>query len=480
MRSLDNKSNKNNKDLATLLAEVKEDKINERKAKEKNYFFQIDVIKTICIICVIISHSISRFGFDIESYWQVIRPVELFILLLGFNQGNSFKRQGLKKLGDMYTTQYFKRMFWRIIFPLIIVNIFCWIIDLIIYYLNGFHIQGWSNAYGPVYGAVIDLGNTDPAIQAYMLLGVPFFPGPGEYYITILLQFILIFPLLYKLFDKNPKLGLIICFLIELCFQIAAKNIPILHNLYEKYHFLFCGSIFRYFFLIGLGLYFINNSNLFSKKNAFIWPMLIIALYLITGAGLFNGSPLLPSSWYPNELFELRWGSSFGIKFFRTDPWWHTANLFTYSYTAVVFLLFMKILPSKLNDNKKSLKNISRFFKGIAKLTYHILLVQIVYFFIAIPLEGVFHNPNGVFYDIIVNPVVAPYLDAWGNLNVGTLDLGTSILILTTKLFVGILALSICISIAYMFYKLEFSIQRVLKKENSSQKSNQQQISIES
>ncbi len=423
-------------------------------------FFQIDIMKTICIIIVISMHTFHRF-FPIEFLWVIIRPVSLFFIILGFNYGNSFKRKNLHKLSELYSFQYFKKMFLRLVFPLLLINLICFIIDLIIVLITGFHVNNWSITQLDY----VSWGKTNlisnPMNLFYFLIGTPYFPGPGEYYIVILMQFILIFPLIYKIFDKNPILGFIFCYLIDLCFQLIAGQIPVMRDFFDNNTFLFTANIFRYFSLIGFGLYFVNNTELFSKNNLFIWPMFIFSLYSLSGYGLFYGIPLLPNEMYSNFLFEfVPYYKVFLIKYFYTNPLWGGANLFNYPYDAFVFLLFMKIFPSQLNKDKLRNQSISRFFKKYSRLTYHILLVQIVYFFVTIPIDyGISIGINNSLYDAFIAPIIAAN---GGDINLITINVATIIILM--RAFTVFLNCAVSFSLARIFYNIDISLQKYLKK----------------
>ncbi|MBY9007754.1 MAG: acyltransferase [Candidatus Lokiarchaeota archaeon] len=426
-------------------------------------FFQIDVMKTICIIQVIAVHTISNF-FPLGSLWQIIQPVPLFFIILGFNYGNSFKKKDWHKLGDMYSFQYFKGMFWRLIFPLLLINLICFLIDIIVFTSSGFHINGWSSTQL----STVSWGETNVGYNAmnifYFLIGTPYFPGPGEFYVVILMQFILIFPLIYKLFDKSPVLGLISCYIIELSFQLIAGNPEF--TFFDEYTFLFCGNILRYMSVIGLGVWFVNNYNLFKKKNIFIIILAIPALFLLIlvywGELFFPNflnNPIIDNIFKPT-------GSGYGLEHFRTYPWWEKANLFTYFFPALIFLMFMKFLPSELNQEKPRSRSISKFFKKYSKLTYHILLVQIVYFFISVPIfYGVSIGINSGFYEIFIDPIVEPYgITESYQFDYALLSLKASALIFSINLFLIFLNCAVTFTLAIWFRNIDSNIQKNLKK----------------
>ncbi|MBN1216270.1 MAG: acyltransferase family protein [Candidatus Lokiarchaeota archaeon] len=461
------------KGINDLVSDVNDKKLSDKSSVGKR-FFQIDFIKTICIIIVIAGHTLDRY-FPLESLWQIIQPIPLFLLIMGFNYGNSFKKRNYHKISEIYSFQYFKRAFWRLIFPLLLINLICFIIDLICVFFTGWHVNGWSSTQVSTWRNV-SWGDTNidytPMNLFYFLIGAPYFPGPGEFYVVIAIQFILIFPLIYKLFDKNPILGLFACYTIDLGFQLIAGNVPLVSNFFDDYSFLFCGNILRYMSIIGLGIWFVNNHNLFSKKNIFIIILAIPALFLLMI--VYWGDIILPESFINSEFFNSIFTSppivTFGydLKIFRTYPWWGKANLFTYFFPAFIFLLLMKVLPSELNKDKPRSQSITRFFEKYSKLTYHILLVQIVYFFINIPImNDISISINQNMYQAFIQPITEPYgiITSWQlTNNPDLLSFNASICVSLIKLFLIFINCSATFSLAIIFYNIDTGLQRNLKK----------------
>ncbi len=419
-------------------------------------------MKVICIICVVAIHTLGWF-FPIDSLWQIIQPVPIFFIILGFNRANSFKRNNLQNLYEIYSFKYFKNMFIRLVFPLILINLICFLIDIILFFPTGFHINGWSNTYNGIVSWGATSTSAGPVSIFYFLIGAPYFPGPGSFFVLILMQFILIFPLVYKLFIKSPLAGLILCFLIDLGFQFAAPYI----SLFDEYHFLFSGIILRYISVIGLGIWFTSNKKLFSRQNLFVIIFAVPAFFILLC--FYWGIYFLPEFVLNNPIFNAIFktdGAGYSLQLFRTYPWWGKANPLTYCFPALIFLLFINILPHKLNEKKLISRSIYRFFKKYSKLTYHIFLVQIVYFFINIPVsQGYSVSVNESFFESFIRPLVRPFRikHSW-EFDFSLLNRSATFEVILLKLliiFVNILLISL---LAFGFYKIESFLKKPLER----------------
>ena len=77
---------------------------------KKTHFYQIDFLKAIMIFLVIFDHFVS---WNIKSeigvaLWERI-SIPVFLVILGFNMGYSFKAQGELTLKELYSWNYFKK-----------------------------------------------------------------------------------------------------------------------------------------------------------------------------------------------------------------------------------------------------------------------------------------------------------------------------------------------------------------------------------
>jgi len=177
------------------------------------------------------------------------------------------------------------------------------------------------------------------------------------WFIPIIFQAILVMPLLYKIFTWKPKLTVFLCFVIEIIVYLAAflyvGEITSLDDWMVEFYFRY--SIFLYLSAIGIGLWLSKEHNIFNKKNIFIWILFPISLlYLIQ-----------------YQFFDYRIAID-GAHLIRGDY-----NYLVFPYSAFLILLIFKIIP-KSPENK-----LAKAISWISKSTFHIFLVQNLYFAIS-------------------------------------------------------------------------------------------------
>jgi hypothetical protein len=308
-----------------------------------NQYFQIDILKTVMIFLVIFDHVVS---WDVKKYigvalWERI-SIPVFLVIMGFNMGNSFKRRENHTLKQLYSKEYFKRKVVRYLVPFLILYGFSTLFGFIWY---RFDISAmYQQQYGPSHGVI------------NLFIGILPFWGPGNWFIPVILQSILIIPLLYRGFKKKPVLTLILCFIIEIVMQLTVFFF--IGNLYPrgviswpKVHILniFMSSIFFYLSAIGLGMWFSLDHNLKSNRNIFMWFLYPVSLAYMIAYQFFG--------------FQFMIGD---VPLIRGDY-----HLLVFPYSAFLFLLALRYLPQK-SSNK-----FSRAISYIGRSTYHILLIQI-------------------------------------------------------------------------------------------------------
>lgn len=140
-------------------------------------------------------------------------------------------------LCELYSISYFKNRFERIVWPAILIFIFSSILS----YVQTHNIL----------------------LKPLNLIGYLPFSGPRNYFITIILTFIFIFPLFYRIFLYNPTIMLIVAFGVNIIFQLLAPYI------FEENIYLYSSSIIRYL-SIALGLWLVKDYRITSKRNFFI------------------------------------------------------------------------------------------------------------------------------------------------------------------------------------------------------------------
>ncbi|MFX1348008.1 MAG: acyltransferase family protein [Promethearchaeota archaeon] len=311
----------------------------ETLKEEKEWFFQIDFLKAVMIFLVIFDHMVhwnikSEIG---VTLWERI-SIPVFLVIMGFNMGKSFQQDGDLSLKELYSWGYFKHKILRYILPFLVLYAASTFIGLFMY---GFNLSNmWYGQFYPNHGFI------------HLFIGFLPFWGPGNWFIPLLFQSILILPLLYWAFRKKPVLTLIICFVVEVALQLmiffTIGNI----GSYEEYHILYLIITSALFYLpsIGLGMWFSFDHDLKSKRNVFMWILFPISLAFIIMYQFFG--------------YRIRID---GVLLLRGDY-----HFLIIPYSAFLFLLALRFLP------QKSEQPISRAITLIGKSTYHILLTQIL------------------------------------------------------------------------------------------------------
>ena len=307
---------------------------------DKIHFFQIDFLKAVMILLVIFDHFVS---WNIKdeigvALWERI-SIPVFLVILGFNMGHSFKSQGNLTLKELYSWSYFKKKILRYILPFLILYAASTFIGLFMY---GFDFESmYYNQYYPDHGL----------INLFYLI-MPFW-GPGNWFIPVLFQSILVVPLLYWGFTKKPVITLILTFIIEMLMQfIVFLLFGQGFTSWEQVHvyLFFACSILFYLSAVGLGMWFSFGHGLTEKRNRFIWVLFPLSwIYLVA-----------------YQFFDFRFRID-GMPLIRGDY-----SFLVFPYSAFLVLLALEILPN-YSQNK-----ISKRISLIGKATYHILLIQIL------------------------------------------------------------------------------------------------------
>ncbi len=314
--------------------------------EERPYYFQLDVLKAIAIAFVVMDHSLT---WEIKGamgsiFWERL-SIPFFLIVMGFNMGVSFRYRNAKNLKDLYSLDYFKRKVKRYVLPFMIL------------YLASI-------------GLGLAFGHIDTS--EYIILGYLPFWGPGNWFIPVLLSSILVFPMIYWLFDRLPKLTIALCFISELIMQYILWFLyPSASSAYDW----FIISAIRVnilFFLpaVGLGLWFSKGFAMRERRNWLIYPYLAISIFF-----MFDYSTGIISS-LPGSIGQLM---STVQEFIRGDY-----TLLFYGYAAFMFLAALMLIPQTASGR------VQKFIQGVGRSSYHILLFQI--FWMSIVYWNVSHS----------------------------------------------------------------------------------------
>lgn len=312
----------------------------EEPDRKRPYYFQLDVLKAIAIAFVVMDHSLT---WEIKGalgsvFWERL-SIPFFLIVMGFNMGVSFQYRNASSLRDLYTFDYFKRKLKRYVLPFII-----------------------------LYMASIFLGMTYGYINTneYLLLGYLPFWGPGNWFIPLLFGSILVFPIIYWLFDRMPRLTLALCFISELVFQSILWFLYPAATTATDWFIISAIRVNILFFLpaVGLGLWFSRGYNLRAKRNWFMYIYVpICVMFMIDYATLSPVTHRGILSSMPNSFGEF---IGFVQDFIKGDY-----TLIFYGYAAFLVLGALMIIPQTASGRKQL------FIQRVGRSTYHILLFQI-------------------------------------------------------------------------------------------------------
>jgi peptidoglycan/LPS O-acetylase OafA/YrhL len=246
------------------------DTLNENLEK-KGYLPQIDLLKGAAILSILFLHFFKEAEAMLpDPVWALLQTaVPVFVFVMGFNMARAFafKPRGLR--------QYFKGRAKRL--------------------LPGFLIVfAASLLLGIFFGLPLDFGERQ-------LVGFFPVPGMGNYFIPLVFQFVILFPLLYYIYKKNPIAALIALFAIDAGFE--AGNLFGVTQIQIVYQY----CILRYLAIIWLGFFFADRLSKAEMRKG-----LAVAAKM---PGKFLG--LLGRASYHIFLIQIlifsRVGSSFGI-----------------------------------------------------------------------------------------------------------------------------------------------------------------------
>jgi len=266
--------------------------------------------------------------------------VPVFIIILSFNLSLSFQRRGYARLKDMFSWPEIKKKIRRYFVPFFVI----FFVSLII-------------------GGVFFLFTNQQILTINFRLFFGYLPinGPGNYFIPLILQMILFFPFIYLFYRHNRYLcligGFILAFLCEIINHFGINSIW------------YSDSLVRFFPLIILGVWISDLYLTGQMRNTyFILFGVISGIYLII-------------------ISQFETGTINGIQFI---PYTASQNLFSCGWPALILILGLLWLPKVKNTLTKPIAL-------LGKSSYHIYLVQIV-FFGAMGGYGIkYHSPIDLF-----------------------------------------------------------------------------------
>lgn len=308
----------------------------------KNRIAVFDYLKTISIVMVIITHFNWKNRAHPVFPFIINMAVPIFMITSGFLWSMSCDKIKSNLNENLYSIENIWKKFIRFTVPYIFIIIFQL---FCVFVLNK---QNYS------FGNVIKIVWTGGM-------------GPGSYYYPILIQLIFFFPIIYLIVHKFLLKGVALCGIINFLYEITIWAYGFSESSYRL-------LVFRYTFALACGIYlYFKKDYCFGKGKQSIlrWTIMLCAGFVYIYAISYMG--------YKNKVFIF----------------WTTTNMLTICWIfPIIFALYKMFKNSTVN-----------FVAIISQASYHIFLVQMVYYSnllrkFKLPIELRF--PNMSIYNVLL------------------------------------------------------------------------------
>lgn len=233
--------------------------------ENKKHFHQIDFIRTVCCIGIILYHFSCHTASNFKPLYETINSniggiiVTVFFIVSGFVLYHN--NQEIKSLKEYY----YKRF--KSIFPSFYI---CW---LIFYIINVIKVRTPFYAGNPLKLLLTLIGE-----DGYTQLRIVNYYTVGEWFLGALIIVYAVYPLLLKVFKKNDFLTLLV--LAVLTSLVYLLNIPVLSPGFPG----ICESCLK--FCIGMFLY--KNINIIYNKKVLLSSIIFFIIYTIIRISVLN------------------------------------------------------------------------------------------------------------------------------------------------------------------------------------------------
>ena len=273
----------------------------------------LDYLKAICVVMVIVTHYDWADKTSPVFTMGINMAVPVFMILSGYNFAMSNKKKAEGKIRKMYRWEMIRPKLVRFLLPFL----FICIVEIALLVEEGKHIN----------------------LFRIFLFGAY---GPGSYYVPVLLQLLVVFPIIYVLVERNAKLGLAAAAVLNLGFEVFVQMTAM-----EKYYYRLL--IGRYLLLIAFGCYlYLHPEQRLRKIHMLI--MLAIGLgYIIEVLG-FERDPIVFDYWTP------------------------TAMPVAFYIFPIIVIVFRRFYHARVDGM------VGQVWELLGKASYHIFLIQMVYY----------------------------------------------------------------------------------------------------
>ena len=243
-------------------------------SKTRNNFF--DLIKTVCILFVVVTHMSWTSQQRMFPLFPIAidMAVPLFLIISAYLRATKIKNTSVKEFISK------KNVIRNLVNTLsaYIITAFIEICLTLVYNYAG------NKTYYTFMGS----------FREFLKWFVTGLSGPGSYYVPILIQIMVYIPILYLPFKKGKEWGLFVSFIINLAYEFLVYFCKMDPSVYRL-------LVFRYTLILGFGIYLAFQEN--KKKDMIIGAacLLIGLTYILTNAYIFS-FPLF-QGWKSTSMF---------------------------------------------------------------------------------------------------------------------------------------------------------------------------------
>lgn len=289
---------------------------------KKKHIYLIDYLKALAIIMVIITHYEWEDKTTPFFTWVIAMAVPIFMLLMSYNFSMSYERKTNGKLVELYGWRSIMPRLVRFTVPFVLI----FVLEMILEYIRGQRFSVGEIAACFVQGGI----------------------GPGSYYYPILIQLLFVFPIIYLMVKHLSWLGVAGVIWLNYAYENYVYN-----NEMELEIYRLLAPRYLLFLAMGCYLYF----HLKDKKK-YPLPVWILVLEFAVGFSFI--------------VWVYQFQNQSELELFRF--WTRTSMLTAFYIFPIVYLLFRCFMDKKITGKTGEMLS------EIGKASYHIFLVQMVYF----------------------------------------------------------------------------------------------------
>lgn len=262
--------------------------VNFKSNQNTTRLFAVDYLKAIATVLVIATHTLSRDqNLAIGGPFWINMAVPIFMIISGFTYSMSANNKNISTLKEYFSWKIISPKLSRLLFPYIVVIALETILFMVIFFKLPFASEMVPKSFIALFMGYITGGW-----------------GPGSYYVPILIQLLILFPVMFLVFKKSPVIAVTLSFMLHLCFDILSNTLPISNGLYRL-------SILRYLVFIVMGIILYNYKDKLIVKKHFIILLSIFSMSYIAIVNYCGYTPIIFSKWMRTSMPTVFW--AFGL-----------------------------------------------------------------------------------------------------------------------------------------------------------------------